>query len=128
MLRLYIVLFVTVSVLGGVSSAHCQKMTEIFIPIGQSPGLSGKYSIIGKIETVNSQGQTITIVDPSGSHIARITERTKIWLDKSKLGLSNQKGSFADLRKGLTVEVNYEKPSGKEGAEAEWIKVEISGG
>jgi hypothetical protein len=128
MLRLFIVLFVTVSVLGGISPAQCEKMTEMFIPIGQSPGLSGKVSIIGRIEAVNLQGQTITVVDPSGSHTARITEQTKIWLDRSKQGLSNQKGSFADLREGLTVEVNYEKPDGREGAEAEWIKVQISGG
>jgi hypothetical protein len=121
------VLFVTVSVLGGISSAQCQKMTEMFIPIGQSPGLSGKYSIIGRIDAVNGQGQTITVVDPSGSHTARITEETRIWLDRSRLGHSNQKGSFADLREGLTVEINYEEPDGKEGADAEWVKVQITG-
>ena len=112
----------------GMLSAHGQKATEMFIPIGQSPGLSNKVSIIGTIETIDPRGHTITIAGPSGSWSATITGRTKIWLDKSKLRLPNQKGSFADLRKGLLVEVKYEDPEGRSKAtgSADWIKVEMT--
>ena len=112
----------------GMPSAHGQKATEIFIPIGQSPGLSNKVSVIGTIETVDARGQAIAIAGPSGSWSATITGRTKIWLDKSKLRLPNQKGTFADLQKGRLVEVKYEGPEGRSKAKgpADWIKVQIT--
>lgn len=110
----------------GMLSAHGQKATEMFIPIGQSPGLSDTVSIIGTIETIDPRGHTITVAGPSGSWSATITGRTKIWLDKSKLRLPNQKGAFTDLQKGLLVEVKYEDPEGrgKGTGPADWIKVE----
>jgi len=109
-------------------SAHGQKATEMFIPIGQSPGLSNTISVIGTIETIDPRGHTIAITGSSGSWSAMITNRTKIWLDKSKLRLPNQKGTFADLQKGLLVEVKYEDPEGrgKAKAAADWIKVQIT--
>ena len=39
--------------LGCLAQVHGQQMTEIFIPIGQSPGVSGKSSLVGAIESVN---------------------------------------------------------------------------
>ena len=112
----------------GMPSAHGQKATEMFIPIGQSPGLSNTISVIGTIETIDPRGHTIAITGSSGSWSATITNRTKIWLDKSKLRLPNQKGTFADLQKGLLVEVKYEDPEGrgKTKAAADWIKVQIT--
>ena len=113
---------------GGPPHAHGQKATEIFIPIGQSPGLSNTISVIGTIEAVDPRGQTIAIAGPSGSWSATVTARTKIWLDKSKLRLPNQKGSFADLQKGSLVEVKYEDPEGRTTAKgpADWIKVQVT--
>ena len=112
----------------GMPSAHGQKATEMFIPIGQSPGLSNTISIIGSIETIDPRGQTIAIAGPSGSWSATITGRTRIWLDKSTLRLTNEKGTFADLRKGQLVEVKYEDPEGrgKAKAAADWIKVQMT--
>jgi len=112
----------------GTPSAYGQKATEIFIPIGQSPGLSNKITVIGTIETIDPRGQTIAIAGPSGSWSATITGRTKIWLDKSKLRLTNEKGTFADLRRGQLVEVKYEDPEGRSKAKgpADWIKVQIT--
>jgi hypothetical protein len=110
----------------GVPCVHGQKATEIFIPLGKSPGLSGKYTTIGKIDTVNAQDQTITMTDSSGSYTIKITERTKIWLDKSKLELTNVQGTFADLRKGLLAEVKYEDNARKDKGTAEWIKIQMT--
>lgn len=112
----------------GILSAHGQKATEMFIPIGQSPGLTSKISVIGTIDTIDSPAQTIAITGPSGRWSATTTDRTKIWLDKSKLRLPNQKGTFADLQTGRLVEVKYEDPDGRSSGKgpAEWIKVQIA--
>jgi hypothetical protein len=114
-----------VLLLGGTPTAYGQKATEIFIPIGQSPGVSNKTSIVGTIETIDARAQTIVVAGSSGSWSATITDRTKIWLDKSKLRLSNQKGTFTDLRKGLLVEVKYEETGVSRGP-ADWVKVQIT--
>jgi len=41
-------------------------MTEQYIPIGQSPGLSGKYTVIGKLQSVNAKEQTCTVAGHHG--------------------------------------------------------------
>ena len=46
---------------GSASAPSAQKMTEQYIPIGQSPGLSGKYTVIGKLQSVNPQERTCTV-------------------------------------------------------------------
>ncbi len=119
------VVAVGVLLLAGTPTAHGEKATEMYIPIGQSPGLSNKISIIGTIETIDTRAQTIVVAGPSGTWSATITDRTKIWLDKSKLRLSNQKGTFTDLRKGLLAEVRYEEAGVSRGP-ADWIKVQIT--
>ena len=113
---------------GGAPSAHGQKATEIFIPVGQSPGVSGTVAISGTIDRIDQQGRTVAVVGPSGSWSATITDRTKIWLDRSKLRLTNQTGTFADLKKGLLVEVKYQDPEAKSKGKgpAEWVKVQIT--
>lgn len=111
---------------GSASSAHGQRATEMFIPVGQSPGVSGKYAVVGKIETIHSQSRTLTIAGPSGTHTTTITNRTKIWLDRSKLKLANQKGAFSDLQKGRTVEIKYEDPRQIGRGAAEWVKIQLT--
>jgi hypothetical protein len=106
-------------------AAH--EMTERYIPIGESPGLSGKYTVIGKLQGVNARDRTCAIAAASGPLTVKITEKTKIWLDRSHLGLTNLEGTLADLRPGATVEV---KPEGHErgvsSGPAEWIKVQVT--
>lgn len=108
--------------------AHGQKATEIFIPVGQSPGLSNTVTVIGTIEDVDAARRTLAITGPSGTWRATITDRTQIWMDRSRLRLTNQKGTLAYLRKGLLVEVKYEDPEGRNKAQgpAEWVKVQIT--
>src|SRR6266404_5111393 len=126
--RKFVVALVGTSALlwGSASAPSAQKMTEQYIPIGQSPGLSGKYTVIGKLQSVNPQERTCTVAGATGALNVRITERTKIWLDRSKLQQPNLQGTLADLRPGATVEV---KPEGHQGgvssAPAEWIKVQV---
>ena len=53
--RLFTGIGLVVALLCGVSHVHGQKATERYIPIGQSPGLSGKYTYIGSIECIDAQ-------------------------------------------------------------------------
>jgi hypothetical protein len=110
--------------LGGAASAHGQEATEMFIPIGQSPGLSGKVTVIGTLDAIDAGKRTITIVDGGATWSAEITDRTEVWLDRSKLRLPNQKGTFADLKKGLPVEVKYEDAARRGMGPARWVKVQ----
>lgn len=117
---------VAVLLWGSSPYAHGQRATEMFIPLGQSPGLSGKVTVMGKIEAVQTKDRTIAIAGPSGSLTTKITDKTKIWLDRSKLRLTNQTGTFADLKKDLVVEVMYEGAERSGKAPADWIKVQIT--
>lgn len=110
----------------GMPYAHGQKATEMFIPLGQSPGLSHKVTIVGTIENIDSGKRTVDISGSSGTWSTQVTKRTRIWLDKSKLRLPNQDGTFADLRKGQLVEVKYEGSERKSQGPAEWIKVQVT--
>jgi hypothetical protein len=111
---------------GGTLDAHGQQATEIYIPVGQSPGLSGKVTIIGTIETVNPQARTIAGSGPAGAWSTEVTDRTKVWLDKSKLRQTNKTGSFADLRTGQRVEVKWLDSQRRGSGPADWIKVEYT--
>ena len=104
--------------------AHGQQATERYIPLGQSPGLSGKLTSIGEIAEADPRARTLTLVEPAGPRTVRITEKTRIFLDRTKLKQSNLTGTFADLQKGRRVEVKYEDPAQKQ--TADWVKVEIT--
>jgi hypothetical protein len=108
----------------GAFSVNAEKSTELFIPIGQSPGLSGKYTVMGKVEQVNSQNQTLKMSGASGSYTVKMTPRTFIYLDRSKAQLSNVYGTLADCNAGDLVEVKFEDNSRSK--PIEWIKVQKS--
>ncbi len=110
----------------GAPYAHGQKAVEMFIPLGQSPGLSGKVTVMGEIDAVNAQQRTITIAGPAKAWVAEVTDRTKIWLDRSKLRQTNQAGTFDDLTTGLMVEVKYQADVQRGKGPAEWIKVRVT--
>ena len=100
-----------------------EKATELYIPVGKSPGLSGKYSATGRIQQVNYQNNTLTMSSGSGTYTVKVSERTMIYLDRSKMRQSNLYGSFADCKKGMMLEVRFEKD--ERGRPAEWIKLEM---
>ena len=52
---------ILIILLAMVTITPAEKETEIYIPLGQSPGLSGNYSAIGRIEQVNYQKNTLTM-------------------------------------------------------------------
>ena len=104
--------------------ARPQQATEQFIPIGQSPGASGTLSWIGDIAATDARAKNLTITDGNTPRTAKITDKTRIFLDRSKVKQTNLTGTFADLQKGRRVEVKYAR-TGTTPA-ADWVKVEIS--
>ena len=121
----HLIIFGIICFLGfGAFSAGAEKATELFIPIGQSPGLSGKYTVMGKIEQVNPQNKTLRMSGASGSYTVEMTQRTFIYLDRSKARLSNTYGSLADCKVGDLIEVKFEDNSPNK--PIEWIKVQKS--
>jgi hypothetical protein len=109
-----------IALLCAVSPAHGQKATEMFIPMGQSPGLSFKYTYVGTIDDIDKQQRSIK----AGGLAIKITDTTRIWLDHTKLDRTNQVGSLADLKQGQRIEIKYLDPDRKQ--IAEWIKVEVT--
>jgi hypothetical protein len=107
------------------SHAHAQRATERYIPLGQSPGVSQRVTWIGEIAAVDESKRTLTIVEPAGRRTVGITEKTRIWLDRTKLKQPNLTGSFADLQKGRRVEVKVQEAERRQAAD--WVKVEIAG-
>ena len=100
--------------------AQAQKTTEQFIPIGQSPGLSGKVTYLGTIDAADSATRSVM----ADGRSVEVTERTRIWLDRSGARQANVSGSFDDLQAGRRVEIKYEDEARRE--RAEWIKVEAA--
>lgn len=115
---------VVIAAFCAMSHAHAQRATERYIPLGQSPGVSQKLTLVGQIAQVDASSRTLTILEPAGRRAVQITDRTRIWLDRTRLKLPNQTGSFADLQKGRVVEVKLQGPERR--PVADWVKVEIA--
>ena len=112
------------ALLCGVSLAQAQQATERYVPVGASPGLSDEQTTIGRIQDADLRNRTLELAVPAGTRTVKITDRTRIWLDRTPLGLTNVKGDFADCQKGRMAEVKYRGP--EEQALADWVKVQIA--
>lgn len=90
------------------SVCEAQRTTELYIPIGRSPGLStqGK-TIIGTVIAIN--GDEIVV----GDKTFLMSDKTKIFLDRSQAKLTNLYGVRSDIKAGVFVEAYA----------SEWIKV-----
>jgi len=123
MLNCYLRLAIVVVSLGGAIDTFGQQATEMFIPIGQSPGLSTEGTVIGTLESMDREKRTMTIAHPTGAQTVGFTDRTMIWLDRSQQKQPNQNGTANDLQQGRRVEVKVLK--GEPKPVAEWIKVQV---
>ncbi len=102
-------------------AAAAQRTTEQFIPVGQSPGISGTVSYIGAITAVDPPRRTFTVRGDSGAQTIKVIDRTRIWLDRSAERRTNEVGGMADLRVGRRVEVKFVDARVRD--TADWIKV-----
>lgn len=114
-------LIATVAFLLGTSAVCAQQTTERYIPIGESPGVSGAYSYIGEIVAVDMDSHTLTVEDEAGRHTMRVTDATRIWLDRSRQRRAALEGDYEDCEVGRRVEIMHAQD---DPMVAEWIKVE----
>lgn len=123
MLRLLASIVAIAAILLPAAQAAAQKATERYIPIGKSPGLSGKYTVIGRVSEINLQTGTMTITGPTRTWTARLDDKTQIWLDCSNYRHPSAKGTPADCKPGLLCEVKYEGRLQPDSSTCEWVKV-----
>jgi hypothetical protein len=116
---------VVIATLAWAPNAHGQRLTEQYIPVGQSPGISGQYAYLGQIQAVDTENRTITVEGPEGARTIKVTDRTWIWLDRSQQKLTNEVGSMTDLQPGQRVEVKYVDYETRD--TADWVKVVVPG-
>ena len=107
--------------LGGAPLGNAQQATERYIPIGQSPGVSGTYTYVGRVIATDPGRQTISVDDRTGVHLIKIAETTSIWFDRSKSNRQNRVASYSDCKVGARVEVMYQRD---DVTTARWIKIE----
>ncbi len=118
----YNIIIIAFGLLLVASDGYGQKATEIYVPVGKSPGISGELSIIGTMGHVEISALTLAVKDSVKSQDIKLDDKTKIWLDNSKLKIKSMYGTPADLREGVLVEVMLRKTGS--GTVAEWIKVQ----
>jgi len=123
MLKYWLARVIVVVALAGVSEAFGQEATEMYIPIGQSPGVSSKSTLLGTIESVDPGKRMLTVSGPAGTRKFQIADRTLIWIDRSAQKQRNQTGTLADLQRGRKVEIKPDEGAGQ--AVAKWIKVQL---
>lgn len=122
MLNRFLAAAAAIAALASASPVVAQQATEMYVPIGQSPGVSGKTTVIGTVQATNPAARTVTVAGPGGAQTFTITAKTRIWQDRSESKQPNRAGSLADLQQGRRVEVKA-LPAG-----ADWIKVQVPGG
>lgn len=117
----YISTLVLWCVILGAPAVHSQQVAEQYIPIGYSPGISGKYSYIGPIVAVDRDAHTISVEENGERRVIKVTGATRIWLDRSKRRRENRVASEDDCEVGRKVEVMYRSDDRNAAA---WIKIE----
>jgi hypothetical protein len=106
----------------GAASAH--PATEQFVPIGQSPGPGVVQGIAEAVaEPATGEGPPVVTVDnPAGDEVGAyvVTDRTRVYIDRSAQGLPSLVGTLDDVQPGRVIEVRIADPATRA---AEWIKV-----
>jgi hypothetical protein len=101
-------------------SAAAHQETELYIPIGKSPGISHVKSQIGRIQSLAAAGNGMTLLVQDHPVYVPFDKTTKIYLQYAAPGQRNRLGTYADCRAERTAEV-YVGDDGK----LRWIKVQM---
>jgi hypothetical protein len=113
--------------------AAAQRLSEQFIPVGYSPGVSGVSAVIGEVVAVDELRGVMTVEVDGGLQRFVMTPRTSVWLDRSDERMHSLDVGYDGLRIGDRVEVKRGDPevtAANFGASpasiADWIKIEAS--
>ena len=101
-------------------SAAAHQETELYIPIGQSPGISHVKTQIGRIQSLSAAGNGMTILVDGRPVYVAFGEAAKIYLQYAEPGQRNRLGTYADCQADRTAEV-YVGDDGR----LRWIKVRM---
>lgn len=113
--------FVCIAIAAGVALAS--RASELYIPIGRSPGLSDSLTVSGTIHYVDYAAGTMTVTTPAGRREVRIADTTRIYLDFSTRRKSNTYGTMDDCRPGEFVEIKLGDGESGHADIAEWVKI-----
>lgn len=103
-----------------INLASGQQATEVYIPIGESPGVSGHASLRGVILSIDYATRSMEIQLSDRSRTVSMNDLTRYYLDRTGRRQSNSIGTLHDCESGRAVEVNM---SGD--GTAEWVKIEM---
>ncbi len=106
----------------GAQAASAQQATELYIPIGRSPGLSGQHTVIGHVREITAD-HTMTVVGTDRVWTVRMADYSRVFLDRSRAGLPNTYGTHDDCKPGVLVEVKFEGRCEPTSVVCDWVKV-----
>ena len=106
------------------TAGFAQQATERYIPMGQSPGVSGKTAMTGTV--VGYEGEFLVVASPAYAtpQRVRMLPATRIWLDRHAAKQTNTTGSVRDLAPGRRVEIGFRDPAKRD--QADWVKVDAA--
>ena len=99
--------------------AMAHQATEIYIPIGNSPGLSSDETLIGTIQRVDYDERSLEVLGSDGPLKVSMNEKTRYFLDNSRRQQKSQLGTLLDCKVGYTVEIRFTLDG-----LAAWIKID----
>jgi hypothetical protein len=118
-----IILFTAALLGAAIVPAHAQRTTERYIPLGASPGVSGKVTLIGTVSGVDSSG-VVVVQSAAGTQRVKLTDATHLWLDRSAAQQPTTTATATDLRPGRRIEVKFSDDRAR--TTAEWIKIDAA--
>ncbi len=96
-----------------------QEATEVYIPIGKSPGVSGVSSVIGTVSTVDYETRTLVVKSAEKTVTVEMDAGTEYYMDRSDSERSNSAGDMYDCKIGRTIEVKIAADG-----TADWVKID----
>ena len=103
------------------AAASAQRATEVYITIGESPGVAGSESVVGTITHVEYGEDRMTVSTRGGERTVTITPKTRYYIDRSSEQERSVTGSFEDCREGRRIEAYVD-----DGGDAVWIKIDAA--
>lgn len=113
------VLGLTIAAALACANVTAQQATEVYIPIGDSPGVSKDRSWIGEIRNVDYDVMRLEVDTSRGMRQISVDARTRFYLDRTRYRKQNATGTMRDCRIGRRIEAYV-----GEGGKAYWIKIE----
>jgi len=103
-----------------VSTSHSQQSTEVYIPIGSSPGVSTTSSLRGEIRRLDYTSRSIELLDRGSMRTVHVSDATRYYLDRSGYGKKSETGNMQDCKVGRLIEVHV-----AENGDVQWIKIQV---